>query len=173
MRPNRPAPKEGAIPRNSRSPMKIGVLSDTHNFLDPKIEELFKGVDHILHAGDVGMPWILLQLEQIAPVTAVLGNTDAGVSLRETEIRQLGQHTFLIHHIVNPLAPTEFLKKRLAHARPGVVVFGHTHKTFEQRIDGTLFLNPGYAGKPKFAQTRSVAVLHAENNSLTVEFLPL
>ena len=46
--------------------MKIGVLSDTHGFLDPRIPELFAGVDHILHAGDVGQPLILVELEQIA-----------------------------------------------------------------------------------------------------------
>jgi hypothetical protein len=50
--------------------MKIGVLSDTRNFLDPKIPELFAGVSHILHAGDIGLPWILRELEAVAPVTA-------------------------------------------------------------------------------------------------------
>ncbi len=57
--------------------MKIGVLSDTHDHLDPKIPALFDGVDHILHAGDIGLPWLILQLESIAPVTAVLVSTPA------------------------------------------------------------------------------------------------
>ena len=56
--------------------MKIGVISDTHNFLDPVVPKLFAGVDHILHGGDIGLPKLLLDLEQIAPVTAVAGNTD-------------------------------------------------------------------------------------------------
>jgi len=56
--------------------VKIGVISDTHNFFDPKIPGLFNGVEHILHAGDIGLPRILLDLEAIAPVTAVSGNTD-------------------------------------------------------------------------------------------------
>src|SRR5208337_2195517 len=62
--------------RSQATSMKIGVLSDTHNFLDPKIPELFAGVSHILHAGDIGLPWILTELEAVAPVTAVAGNTD-------------------------------------------------------------------------------------------------
>ena len=57
--------------------MKIGVISDTHGFLDPKIFELFAGVEHILHAGDIGFASIILELQEIAPVTAVYGNTDA------------------------------------------------------------------------------------------------
>src|SRR5216110_2710106 len=60
----------------SRFTMKICIISDTHGFLDPKVPELFAGVERILHAGDVGPHSLLLELEAIAPVTAVLGNTD-------------------------------------------------------------------------------------------------
>ena len=83
--------------------MKIGVISDTHNFLDPKIAELFSGVGHILHAGDIGNTSIISELEEIAPVTAVYGNTDMGLPFEETEGIELGTRKFLIHHIVNPL----------------------------------------------------------------------
>jgi putative phosphoesterase len=112
--------------------MKIGIISDTHNHLDPQIAEIFRDVSHILHAGDVGMPWILLELEQIAPVTAVLGNTDAGITLRETEVRELSNRTFLIQHIVDPSNPSEQLQKRVIKLQPDVVVFGHTHRVFHQ-----------------------------------------
>jgi hypothetical protein len=70
--------------------MKIGVISDTHNFFDPRISRLFAGVEHILHAGDIGLPRIILDLEQIAPVTAVSGNTDdPGLHYRPTECVEL------------------------------------------------------------------------------------
>src|ERR1051326_8095700 len=83
--------------------LRLGVISDTHNFLDPKIPPLFAGVDHILHAGDIGQSSLVLQLEQIAPVTAVLGNTDdSGLHFKLTEIIELDGRKFLIHHIVNP-----------------------------------------------------------------------
>jgi hypothetical protein len=106
--------------------MKIGVLSDTHDFLDPVILKLFHGVDHILHAGDVGLQIIIFELGQIAPTTAVIGNTDLGNPLKLVETVTLGDLTFLVQHIVTPRAPDDKLKARLARLRPDVVVFGHT-----------------------------------------------
>src|SRR2546423_11271360 len=86
--------------------MKIGVISDTHNFLDAKIAKLFAGVEHILHAGDIGLPWVILELEAIAPVAAVLGNTDDGrLQFKETEIVELAGRKLLVHHIINPHGP--------------------------------------------------------------------
>ena len=153
--------------------MKIGVISDTHNFFDPKIPRLFDGVEHILHAGDVGAAFITFQLEQIAPVTAVLGNTDSFLSLKETEVVELAGRTFLLHHIVNPRALTDPLKDRIARERPDVVVFGHTHKPFNETIGGRLLFNPGYAGKSRFGLERSLAILHCDKDGIRPEFFPL
>lgn len=150
--------------------MKIGVISDTHNFLDPQVEEIFAGVDHILHAGDVGNAQLLVELEQIAPVTAVYGNTDSGLPLRETEIIELGGRKFMIHHIVDVHRPSEVVRRRLELAKPDVLVFGHTHRPFNQLINGTLFLNPGSAGKPRFNDPRMAALLYCDRNGLRVEF---
>lgn len=153
--------------------MKIGLISDTHGFLDPKVFDLFKGVDHILHGGDIGDPLLVLELQEIAPVTAVLGNNDPGLPFRETEIIDLAQRKFLIHHIVNPRHLTELVATRIARARPQVVVFGHTHARFHEQIGEIFFCNPGYAGKPRFGMERSVAILSAYAQGLTVEFFPL
>jgi putative phosphoesterase len=153
--------------------MKIGVLSDTHGHLDPKIVELFEGVDHILHGGDIGYPSIILELEQVAPVTAVLGNNDAGLDFNETEIVQLLDRKFLVHHIVNAHKPSDSIKRRIIRENPDVVVFGHTHKPFCETIGQTLFFNPGYAGKPRFNLTRSVAILNCDSTGVTAEFLEL
>ena len=153
--------------------MKLGIISDTHDFLDPRVEKLFGGVEHILHGGDVGSQVIILELEQIAPVTAVLGNTDAGNPLKLTEVVTLAGRKFLIQHIVNPHAPDDKLRQRLSLARPDAVIFGHTHKAFNQTIGGTLFFNPGYAGKPKFGAERSVAILHCDETGIRAEYLPL
>jgi putative phosphoesterase len=154
--------------------LKIGVISDTHNFLDPKVAKLFAKVDHILHGGDVGMPWLMLELQLIAPVTAVVGNTDeAALRLRETEVVELKKRKFLVHHIVNPQSLGDAVKARIADERPNVVVFGHTHKPFCETIGGTLFFNPGYAGKPRFGMERSVAILHCDSKKVRPEFLAL
>jgi len=153
--------------------MRIGVISDTHNFLDPKIPELFAGVSHMLHAGDIGNATIISELELIAPVTAVYGNTDMGLPFKETEIIELGTRKFLIHHIVNPFALDDRLKERIARAQPQVVVFGHTHRTFCENIGGVLYFNPGSAGKPKFGLGRTVAILHCDERKIRHEFIPL
>jgi putative phosphoesterase len=153
--------------------MKIGVISDTHDYLDPKVLELFEGVDHILHAGDVGTAFITFQLEQVAPVTAVFGNTDAGLSLKETEVVELDGRKYLVHHIVNPRELGDRVQSRITRERPDVVVFGHTHKPFSQMFGGILYFNPGYAGKPRFGAERSVAILSWKEGGIQPKFLPL
>jgi len=153
---------------------KIGVISDTHNFFDPKIPALLEGVEHILHAGDIGLPNILLELQQIAPVTAVSGNTDdPGFHYNLTEVLVLAGRKFLIHHIVHPPHLSEPPRGRIAREQPDVVVFGHTHKPFHQLIDGILFFNPGYAGKSRFGMERTLAILHCDQKGIRPEFLRL
>ena len=154
--------------------MKLGLISDTHDYLDPKIPGLFKGVKHILHAGDIGSPVILFELESIAPVTAVSGNTDDPVfNYRPTQIIELTGKKLLIHHIVNPHALTDELTAQIARVRPDVVMFGHTHKPFRETIGGVLFFNPGYAGRQRFDLPRSVALLHCDKKEIRTEYLPL
>jgi len=153
--------------------MKIGVISDTHGFLDPRVEKIFAGVDHILHAGDIGYATIILELEFIAPVTAVLGNNDNELSFRLTETIELAQKKFLVHHIVSPRELHDTLASRIAKDRAEVVIFGHTHKKFAETMNGIFFFNPGYAGKPKFGAERSVALLHVDGKEIRHEFIPL
>lgn len=154
--------------------MKVGVISDTHNFLDPGIPGLFAGVDHILHGGDIGSPKILLALEQIAPLTAVAGNTDdLSYSYPLTESVELGLTRFLLQHIVSPWSLSDCLRRRIVREQPRVVIFGHTHKPFSEEVDGVLFLNPGYAGKQRFNLPRSVAILTCDAASVRFEFVSL
>jgi len=153
--------------------MKIGLLSDTHGFLDPQLPRIFRGVDHILHAGDIGPDHLIAQLGSIAPVTAVLGNTDSSALFRLTETIALGGRKFFVRHIVTPHALTNELQVRLAREQPQVVLFGHTHQPFNERINGFWFLNPGYAGKPKSDAARSVALLAGDAQEMQVEFIGL
>ncbi|HEY5041286.1 MAG TPA: metallophosphoesterase family protein [Verrucomicrobiae bacterium] len=155
------------------SSLRIGVISDTHGFLDPRVKKVFAGVDRILHAGDIGDPTIELELKFIAPVTVVLGNTDVGLPFKETEVVVLADKKFLIHHIVNPWALSEKVEARIRLDRPDAVVFGHTHKKFCETMNGVLFFNPGYAGKPKLGSERSLAVLHCDKNGIQAEFINL
>ena len=153
---------------------RIGVISDTHNYLDPLIPHLFAGVDHIIHGGDIGQPAIILALEQIAPVTAVAGNTDdPGFQYSQTELVELDGRKFLVQHIVNPQSLTDPIRSRIARERPDMVVFGHTHKPYSASAGGTRFFNPGYAGKSRFGLRRSVAILNCGTEGIRVDYLSL
>lgn len=153
--------------------MKLGLISDTHDYLDPRIPELFAGVDHILHAGDVGRSLLIVELEQIAPVTAVTGNTDEGLTLRETELVTLGGKKFLIHHIVTPGVGSPRIERRLREDAPDVVMFGHTHKPFAEQVGSILYFNPGYAGRQRFELPRSVAIMEIEPGKISYRFVTL
>lgn len=153
--------------------MKIGVISDTHGYLDPAIHHAFAGVHHILHGGDIGSQHLISELETIAPVTAVLGNTDEGIHFKETEIVRLNGKKFLVHHILDVTAPSEALKHRIHLEIPDVVVFGHTHRRFCEKVGETLFFNPGYAGKPRFNLSRSVAILSCNGRRISAKYIRL
>ncbi len=153
--------------------MKIGLISDTHGHVDPAVHELLAGVDHILHAGDIGPASVIAELERIAPVTAVLGNNDWDETFRETEVVELAGRKFLVHHIVDPHRPGEVLARLLHKHQPDVVVFGHTHKYFDRDVNGVRHINPGYAGKPRFSLERSVAVFTCNGTEQHVRKLPL
>ena len=146
--------------------IRIGVISDTHGYLDPKVCALFAGVDHILHAGDIGPASLLVELGRIAPVTAVAGNCDSIAGLRETEVVALGGHTFVLRHIVDVRSPGAALRTMLRTAAPDVVVFGHSHKRWLETRDGVLFFNPGCGGRRGFAPERSVGILHCDADGI-------
>jgi putative phosphoesterase len=163
-------------PEGAPKKMRIGLISDTHGFLDPRVSSIFRGVDHILHAGDIGPASLLDALEDIAPVTAVYGNTDEGLSVSETEVLQLADRKFLLHHIVDPRAPDDRLQRRLARDTPDIVVYGHTHRPLAETIDKITYWNPGYAGKQRFQLPRSVAIAEAPaggGNEWRIEFVSL
>ncbi len=153
--------------------MTIGLISDTHGFLDPKVANIFDGVSHILHAGDIGGWHIVPELQLIAPVTAVLGNNDPDLDGRETESVELGGRRFLVHHIVNPSRPPGLLQERIDREHADFVVFGHTHQALWERRDGRWFVNPGYAGKPRFNARRSVALLQVGADEPAIRFIDL
>lgn len=141
--------------------VRIGLISDTHGVLRPTVLDVLMGVDRILHAGDVGRADILDELEAIAPVSAVYGNTDRG-SLQTTLSAQLeleleGRVVALTHgHMLGAPNP---LTLHAAFPDADVVVYGHTHIAAIDRYEGTLFVNPGAAGPGRFGLKPSLAIL--------------
>ncbi len=150
--------------------MKIGIISDTHNFLDPRVATLFRGVNHIVHAGDIGSDDIIVRLQKTAPVTAFLGNNDGGLHYKETEALELGGRSFLVHHIVQPTDLLSVIARRIARNRPDFLIYGHTHQQADVTVNGVRFINPGYAGSPRFGQNRSVAILELSGSEMILHF---
>jgi putative phosphoesterase len=149
---------------------KIGVISDTHNHLNTKVLHYFQGVDLIFHAGDIGSEDILFQLERIASIRAVRGNTDyqGSVSkLPEKLIIPIGKLNFLvIHDIGNINSFQERLKQNKIQPSPGVIIFGHTHQAFYKKLDNAIFINPGSATDSRDYRKPSIMIL--ETNGLEI-----
>ena len=131
--------------------MKIGLISDTHGQVPNPVHAALAGVDCILHAGDVGPMDVITELEAIAPVHAVLGNTDYAIALPETRVEEFAGKTILIHHIVDVEYPSQTVRELLSTEKPDLVVFGHTHMPFDERRNGIRFINPGSASQPAAA----------------------
>ena len=155
--------------------MKIGIISDTHGLLRAQVFAAFEGVEHILHAGDVGDPDILTELAAIAPVTAVWGNVD-GMEIRarvpEVARLELGGVRIAIVHGMQFGSPTP-QKVAAAHPDAGLVVFGHSHRPLIQQIGPTLAVNPGSAGPRRFKDPVTVAIAEIENGTVEARLIPL
>jgi uncharacterized protein len=152
--------------------LKIGLISDTHGQLRARVLEVFEGVDLILHAGDIGDLNIITELETLAPVHAVHGNTDdSAIAARFGESLELEIEDVRIGmthgHVLG--SPTAAGLRRLF-PNADVIVYGHTHV---QRIEHgkPLIVNPGAAGPARFKLKPAVAVL--ELPQLKVTELPL
>ncbi len=145
--------------------MRLGVISDTHGQLRPEVVEAFAQVDHILHGGDLGKWEIMIELQALARVTAVYGNTD-GPDIRSRLPRvatvQLDGFDITVTHGDQYGSPTPAI---LHDAFPAaeIIVFGHTHKPLLELVDRTVtVVNPGSAGPRRFDLPTTVAILELE-----------
>lgn len=155
--------------------MRVGIVSDTHGLLRSELFHVFAGVDHILHAGDVGPADLLTELEAIAPVTAVWGNTDGWeVRKRVPEIAEveLDGVSVVVLHGMQLGSPTA---ERAAAAYPdaGLLVFGHSHKAIIRQVGTTLAVNPGSAGPVRFRDPITCALATVEDGRVSVELRTL
>jgi uncharacterized protein len=149
--------------------MRIGVISDTHGLVRPEVREAFAGVDHILHAGDIGGEEVLAELSAIAEVTACAGNNDAwrcGPAGRTARI-SLGGLRFLLVHVRDDAAA------ELRRAPADVVVFGHSHKPADERSGGVWWFNPGSAGPRRFSLPVCVGLFERARGKWRARHVPL
>ncbi len=145
--------------------MRLGIISDTHGLLRPEVFDTFKQVDHILHAGDVGPAAILTELEALAPVTAVYGNTD-GWELRDRlpQVASLRLDGFdiVVTHGDQLGSPTPE-KLNAAFPDAEIIIYGHTHRPLLTTVDVVVtVMNPGGAGPKRFDLPPSVGIIELE-----------
>lgn len=148
----------------------VGVISDTHGLLRPEAIDALAGSSLILHAGDIGKPEVLQELQAIAPTIAVRGNNDKGTwaeQIPESETISVGNVSIHILHILQELA-FEPQEKGIR-----VVITGHSHKPLIEERDGVLFLNPGSAGPRRFNLPIAIAQLHIHGSGVQANIIHL
>lgn len=162
------------------APTRIGVLSDTHGYLHPAILEIFAGVSHIIHAGDIMDGATLAALEEVAPVTAVAGNLDTGElaeALPKEVLGEAGGIIFAVGHkrkrLLKKLAAGR-LAPDGAGAQPGLVIYGHEHVPSVAWVEGVLYLDPGTATAPdEEDDAATVAIVEVAAAGLKVTLIPV
>ena len=151
-------------------PCTIGVISDTHGLLRPQVIASFKGVDLILHAGDVGDPEVIDGLESIAPLVAVRGNMDYGSWADRLPVSKsfcIAQtNLFLIHDL-------EWIERQFELNSYQVIITGHTHCPLIKKKDNILFINPGSAGHQRRGHAVSIGKLILCNGQLDAQLISL
>ena len=152
--------------------MRIGLISDTHGLVRPDVAAALRGVELILHAGDVGSLDVLDELECMAAVDAERGNGDPlDIMVPLTVARELGGLTVLVTHGHELGSPTP---ERLAQRyRADIIVFGHTHRPLVRHVGPTLVVNPGAAGPRRFHLMPSVGLLTIEAGAARVDIVNL
>lgn len=142
--------------------MRIGLLSDTHGYLDQKVFDYFADCDEVWHAGDIGSWKLADQLEQFKPFKAVYGNIDDPImQKRYTEDLWFtcdDASVFITHIAGTPSRYNPRVKKILESKKPDILICGHSHilKVIYDKKFETLFLNPGAAGNQGFHHMRTM-----------------
>ena len=147
--------------------MRIGVIADTHGVVHPRVSEAFRGVTHIVHAGDVGGEHVLAALRAIAPVTHVEGNNDDASGYAVERVDFEGLSILVTHILPRPSAPAEHVRSAIADRRPDVVVFGHSHLPHDEVVGGIAWFNPASAGRRRFDYPSSVGIFERDRNGWT------
>jgi putative phosphoesterase len=148
--------------------MRIGVISDTHGLLRPEALAALAGVEHIIHAGDIGGAEIVARLAAIAPTTAIRGNVDTEPWARAFPARAvvaLAGRTIHVIHDLADLGPVP--------AGADMIVSGHTHRPKIETRDGIVYLNPGSAGPRRFSLPVTLASLDLGAGPLAPLIRPL
>ena len=155
--------------RGKRIRMKIGVISDTHGLLRPEAKNALIGVDSIIHAGDIGKPQVIEELESIAPLAIIKGNIDTkpwAETIPDTLSLQFSQHSIFVLHNIKEL---DFNPS----GKFSCVIYGHSHKPHIEQKNTVLYLNPGSAGPRRFKLPICLAMLEISKTKLEAKIVEL
>lgn len=147
---------------------RLGVISDTHGLLRPEAERSLAGVDHIIHAGDIGHQDIVSALARIAPVTAIRGNVDKAAwaqAYPETQSTSFAERSIFVLHDLNAMASLP--------EGCDIVIFGHSHVPKVEIVNGVLYLNPGSAGRRRFKLPITLALLEFDEDGFRPRLIDL
>jgi uncharacterized protein len=148
----------------------IGIISDTHGALPPSAVKALSCTDLIIHAGDIGKPAVLDNLEKIAPVFPVKGNMDRGEWAVKIPYKELINKSGVLLYVLHDASNLD-----LDPAASGfsAVISGHTHRPLIEEHDGVLFINPGSAVQPRGNYPPSIVLLKIKDKYLEPRFVSL
>jgi len=152
------------------TPIRIGLISDTHGLVREEAVAVLKGCQHILHAGDIDTPEVIARLRQIAPLTVVRGNNDRGSWARDIpvyEVVEFGAVSVYLRHDEGELD----IDPKAAGFQ--VMMFGHSHRPSIERREGVLFVNPGSAGPRRFKLPIAVGELLIRGDQVEARIIEL
>lgn len=151
---------------------RIGLLSDTHSYLDPQVLGHFDDCDEVWHAGDVGALTVVEQLRAFRPLRVVSGNIDRETAALPASQRFTleGLDIWMTHIGGTPPRYNPTVRPALQLKPPDIFVCGHSHilkVTRDSALNNLLFLNPGAAGKTGFHLTRTILRFSLDSGKIT------
>jgi putative phosphoesterase len=155
---------------STTQPIRVGLISDTHGLVRDEAVAALKGCQHILHAGDIDAPDVLVKLRKLAPVTVVRGNNDRGAWAQVIpvyDVVKFGLVSVYLRHDESELD----IDPRAAGFR--VMLFGHSHKPGVETRDGVLYVNPGSAGPRRFKLPIAVGELLISGDRVEARIITL
>jgi putative phosphoesterase len=151
---------------------KIGLLSDTHSYLDPKIWKYFSEVDEIWHAGDVGSLDVIDQIKEKKPLRGVYGNIDDNKMRQELPLDDIfeieGIKVYITHIGGYPGTIKPRVKKVIKETNPDLYICGHSHicKVMKDPEFNLIHMNPGAAGNHGFHPIKTIIRFEIDNGKI-------
>jgi len=152
--------------------IRIGLISDTHGYLDPSVAEHFRDCDEIWHAGDIGDVAVIEALEKIKPVVAVFGNIDDLVMRarfpEDVRLAREGVTLWMTHIGGRPPRFNPRVSKVLKENQPDVFICGHSHilRVAKEKTFNVLCVNPGAAGNHGFHTMRTILRMEIQDGRI-------